>query len=349
MLTPSRGRHRVAVAVAGAVLLLGAAAGCGGSSSKKPSPGPSLLSGSAAPTTEVSGTSSARRTPSPKKTTSSAPGRSSAPASTTAARSTAGRGNPAPPVPPPSGTSLHYAANDNFDGNGNYILGSLGFNLADVASRALLDMLPAGVRGLVYLGSCAPADAAFRASVEKYVGAAKLWGFYLADEPEPSSCPVANLRSEASYLRSKFPHAVTFVLIQNTDSSKAPTFKDGYTPGNLGVDLIGLDPYPCRSELNGCDYAMVGRYVTAANRAGIATSRIVPVFQAFGGGDYTDDGGGHWILPTADQARRLLAEWAKFVPRPAFDFVYSWGSQRGTTSLATGPSALRQVFAGHNR
>jgi hypothetical protein len=296
----------------------------------------------------VSGKSTSRR-PAPTTTSKPAPTtRANRTSATATAGSPGNRGAPAP-APVASGRTLHYAANSNFDSNGNYILASLGFNLADVASRSLVDLLPSGVRGLVYLGSCTPADAAFKASVDKYAGAAKLYGFYLADEPEPSSCPVANLRSEAAYIRAKFPNAVTFVLIQNTDGSKAPTFTDGYTPANLGVDLIGLDPYPCRTELKGCDYAMIGRYVTAANRAGIPTSRIVPVFQAFGGGEYNDDGGGKWTLPTADQARRLLAEWAEAVPHPAFDFVYSWGSQRGTTALSTGPASLREVFAAHNR
>lgn len=343
-------------AVIAAVLLVAGAAACGGSGSRKASPGPSQFSLSPLPTMQVSGKSTARRSSSPKKTSPNRPGRSSSPVTRTTAPRTGARPPgraPAPAQPPaplpPSGATLHYAANDNFDSNGKYILGSLGFNLADVSSRSLLDLLPAGVRGLVYLGSCAPGtDAAFRAGVDKYAGASKLWGFYLADEPEPSSCPVANLRSEAAYIRSKFPNAVTFVLIQNTDSSKAPTFKDGYTPTNLGVDLIGLDPYPCRTELNGCDYAMIGRYVAAANRAGIPTSRIVPVFQAFGGGDYPDDGGGKWALPSADQAQRLLAEWATYVPHPAFDFVYSWGTQRGDTALSTAPASLRQVFAAHN-
>ena len=255
-----------------------------------------------------------------------------------------------PPLSPPAAPgALHYAANANFDGAGHYLLGGLGFNLADVSSRWLLDHLPAGVRGLVYLGSCLPDGPAFENSVAEYAGSSALYGFYLADEPEPSSCPPASLLSEAAYLHRAFPHAITFVVLQSTASSQAPAFTAGYTPANTGVDLFGIDPDPCRTEIHGCDFAMVGRYAAAALRAGIPVSKLIPVFQAFGGGNYPDDGGGYWALPTASQAQQLLATWAGVLPEPHFDFVYSWGSQQGDTGLSQASGALQDVFAEHNR
>ncbi|MDP9223076.1 MAG: hypothetical protein M3P18_04340, partial [Actinomycetota bacterium] len=81
-----------------------------------------------------------------------------------------------------------------------------------------------------------------------------------------------------------------------------------------GIDLFGIDPYPCRSELDGCNYSMVGRYVSAAVSAGIPRANIVPVFHAFGGGAWSDDGDGSYLLPTAEQAARLLNTWARQVP-----------------------------------
>ncbi len=145
------------------------------------------------------------------------------------------------------------------------------------------------------------------------------------------------------------PGAITFILEQNLSSSRTPTFVGGYNPANTGIDLFGIDPYPCRSELDGCDYSMVARYVSAAVSAGIPRSNIVPVFQAFGGGGWSDDGDGSYLLPTAEQAARLLNTWARQVPSPAFDFVYSWGSQRGDDALSAAMPDLQQVFAAHNK
>ena len=69
----------------------------------------------------------------------------------------------------------------------------------------------------------------------------------------------------------------------------------------------------------------------------LAESSIVPVYQAFGGGDYPDDANGHWVLPTAAQERQILADWAAVVPHPEFDYAYSWGSQKGDMALSQSP------------
>jgi hypothetical protein len=68
----------------------------------------------------------------------------------------------------------------------------------------------------------------------------------------------------------------------------------------------------------------------------------VPVYQAFGGGGYSD-----WILPTPAQEQQILSTWGSVVPAPAFDYAYSWGVQVGDTALSDDP-ALQAVFAAHN-
>lgn len=255
---------------------------------------------------------------------------------------------PAPAASAPTVT-LHYAANGNLGTNGEFPPGDVGFNMADVGSKQQLDALPAGVSGLVYLGLCEGADANFRARVDPYAGDPKLFGFYLLDEPDPASCAAANLAAESSYIHAHIPGAKTFILEQNLASSRSPTYAGGYNVANTGLDLIGIDPYPCRSELNGCDFSLVGSYVAAAINNGIPAAVIVPVFQTFGGGTWVDDGDGSYLMPTPEQATRLLQEWAKVIPHPVFDYAYSWGSQRGDTALGLGSPALQQVFATHNR
>jgi hypothetical protein len=248
-------------------------------------------------------------------------------------------------------TILHYTSNGNFSGS-TYTPGVDRFNLADVNSVGMANSLPSGVKGLVYIGQCGGVTQSFTNAVNPFIGNARVFGFYLMDEPDPTGrysalCPPANLKAESDYIHFFFGSAKTFIIEMNLGASSAPTYAGGYTPGNSDIDLYGLDPYPCRSELNGCNDNIITLGVKAAESAGIPEADIVPVYQAFGGGTYTDDGGGQWIVPTAAQETAILNTWGPLVPTPVFDYAYSWGSQRYDQSLQ-GSTLLQQVFASHN-
>src|SRR5262249_26816658 len=120
-----------------------------------------------------------------------------------------------------------------------------------------------------------------------------------------------------------------------------------FNPANSHVDLYGIDPYPCRTELEVCDYDMIDRYVVAAEKWGIPRDRMIPVYQTFGGGGWKDDGGGQYVMPTTGELRQILARWGSLLPTPGFDFAYSWGSQRNDARLEGGPG-LQAIFALHN-
>ena len=249
-------------------------------------------------------------------------------------------------------TSLHYSPNANIDSNGDYVPGTDGFNLADIASSSLLRYLPSGVKALVYLGLCNGADANFVATVQPYVGQPSVYAFYLMDEPDPTGrystlCPAANLKAESDWIHANDPGVKTFIIMMNLSSSKTPSFANSYNPANTDIDLFGLDPYPCRTELSGCNYSMITSYVSAAEASGVPQSDIVPVYQAFGGGTWVDDGGGSYQLPTATQEDSILSTWDSVTPAPAFDYAYSWGPQNADQSLS-GSSSLQQVFAAQN-
>jgi hypothetical protein len=244
-------------------------------------------------------------------------------------------------------TSLHYASNSNFGQSGRYLPGADGFNLADVDSKTALDRLPSGVRGLVWLGDCSGATASFRSAVDALAGDRKLFGFYVMDEPLRSTCPAANLLAEDNWIHAHVPGAKTFAILENLGPHTSPTFAGSYTPRDSGLDLIGIDPYPVRSELRSPDYAEIARYVRMAEASGWPRASIVPVYQTFGGGTYSDGGNGRWVLPTAAQERQMLADWAAVVPDPKFDYAYSWGSQKEDTALNQSPS-LQAVFAAKN-
>lgn len=248
---------------------------------------------------------------------------------------------------------LHFAANGNFRSDGAYLPGKAGFNLADVSSVGVLDSLPAGVKGLVWVGKCNGADASFIKAVEGYVGNPKLFGFYLMDDPDPRivsshRCKPEDLKAEADWLHTHAPGARTFVVLMNLGSSKTPSFAGSYNPANSHVDLFGFSPYPCRTELRHCDFDMIDRYVAAAAAAGIPRDRMIPVYQAFGGGHWSDDSGGQYVLPTAAQERQILSRWRALLPNAVFDYAYSWGSQRGDAALQNAFD-LQTVFASHNR
>jgi hypothetical protein len=291
-------------------------------------------------TTTVPPTTTTTTTTTPTTTTTTSP----PPTTTTTVPASAGG----------PGTSEHYTANGNFSGS-TYEPGADGFNLADVSSNAQTEALPSGVTGLVWVGTCAGATSSFDSFINSFVGDAKVFGFYLMDEPSPPAiggdCLASSLKAESDYVHAHVPGTYTFIIEQDLSSSNHPTYQGGYNPANTDIDLYGLDPYPCRSEnpvAAPCTYSWLGLAVSAAGQAGIPAADIVPVYQAFGGGTWVDDGGGSYQLPTAAQESEIVSTWASLVPSPVFDYAYSWGAQDSDESLDASP-ALQQVFSAHNQ
>ena len=202
----------------------------------------------------------------------------------------------------------------------------------------------------MWIGSCDGATSSFQSTIQTFVGDPKVFGYYLMDEPNPSSCSAANLKAESGWIHVNDPGTYTFIIEQDLSSSNHPTYQGGYNPANSDIDLYGLDPYPCRSENPAsapCAYSWLGLAVTAAETAGIPLAGIVPVYQAFGGGAWVDDGGGSYQLPTAAEESAILSTWGSLIPTPVFDYAYSWGTQNGDQPLAASPS-LQSVFLAHN-
>jgi hypothetical protein len=248
--------------------------------------------------------------------------------------------------------ALHYAPNHNFDAHGTWRPAQAGFNLADVTDPGQLRDLPAGVKGLIWVGLCSGADRKFVAAVRPYVGQTAVFGFYLMDDPDPriglAQCKPSSLRAEADWIHEHIPGTLTFIVLMNLSGATTPSFRESYNSINSHIDLYGIDPYPCRSELNGCSDVMIQQYVAAAEACGIARARMVPVYQSFGGGRWSDGDGGEYQLPTAVQLQAALAQWRALIPAPVFDYAYSWGEQRGDHALETS-SDLQNVFLSHNR
>lgn len=261
-------------------------------------------------------------------------------------------------------TKWHYVANANVSGK-TFLPAAYGFNVADVSDVATLNSLPPGVMGLVYIGySLGGADLEFKSKVAPFIGNPRVFGFYLADEPDITGAwgtyyDPANLQAQSDYIHASFPNAKTFIVLVNQGADDSPTFiaKDKitgkpncYTYPNTHIDLFGVAAYPVQSKFalqlsnNGRQFISdyIAAYVQAAIKAGIAIGSIVPVYQAFG--NYA---GGNWIVPAAIQEKEILNAWAERTPTPYFDYVYSWGAQKGDTSLSNVPS-LQAVFSDYN-
>lgn len=245
-------------------------------------------------------------------------------------------------------TTLHYAS-----GGSAAEVTTAGFNLVDVSSVDELNALPAGTKGLVWLDEANGATSSFIQKVTPFIGNPNLFGFFLVDEPDPTGkwgtyATAANLRAESDWIHTNLPGAKTFITMMNMGSSANPDFSNTYNPANTHIDYYGLDPYPVRTGTSTVDYNMIDRTVAAAVASGIPLSQIVPVYQTFGGGNYTTDTGGKYVMPTVAQEQTMLDHWAKLVPSPAFDYAYAWGSQEGDTALGSSP-ALQALFLQHNQ
>ena len=254
--------------------------------------------------------------------------------------------------------ALHYTPNHNIASNGTYTPARAGFNVADISNRQELSALGPDIRVLVWVGLCHGVDEAFMSIVNAYAQTPHLFGFYLMDDPDPRpaarasnaahACSAANLRAEADWIHAHVPGAQTIIVIMNLGDASHPSFQNSYEPNQSHIDLFGLAAYPCRTELRGCDFEIINRYVAAASEAGIPTDRIVPIYQTFGGGGWQTDTGGHYALPTVKQAGHILSRWRQLVPNASLDMAYSWGAQKGDAALETSPD-LQAVFARYNR
>lgn len=248
--------------------------------------------------------------------------------------------------------TLHYASGNNIDSQGNFAPAKAGFNLADVSSVEELNALPPGVKGLVWLDQGDGVTQSFIDAVTPYIGNPNVYGFFLKDEPDPTGqwgdyVTAANLKAESDWIHSHVTGAKTFITMMNMGSSDNPSFANTYTPENTHIDLFGIDPYPVRSGSGPVDYNMIDKAVAAAEASGIPTANIVPVFQTFGGGNWVDDQGGHYVMPNAAQEQQMLAHWQAVVPNAPFDYAYAWGSQNGDVALESSPE-LQNVFLQHN-
>jgi hypothetical protein len=234
-------------------------------------------------------------------------------------------------------------------------LTSLGYDVFDVGSNeAEINALPRGAEAMLWVGASS-CDGSHEISFDSFTGLVdklgrhpKVFGWYLADEPDPKSCPalVPEIRRRADYIKTHAPGQIAF--ISATDYEYRPL-----RPQNTHVDLIGLDPYPCFGQTRQCTMNEIDRLVRGAIAGGIPRDVIVPVIQVFG--QECSRGMRVTRLPDEAELRQILARWQRLVPEPALEISYSWGRQEQwacpTLSEADGTGGhpdLQSIMKAHN-
>ena len=163
--------------------------------------------------------------------------------------------------------TLHYTS-----GGSGADIATAGFNLADVSSVDQLNALPAGMKGLVWLGETNGATASFVQKVTPFIGNPKVFGFFLVDEPDPTGkwgtyASAENLKAESDWIHSHLPGTKTYITMMSLGTSANPDFSNTYNPANTHIDYFGVDAYPVRTG-GEVDFSMIDRYVAAAKAAG---------------------------------------------------------------------------------
>jgi hypothetical protein len=241
---------------------------------------------------------------------------------------------------------------------------SMGFNVFDVSGstsnpkgvKARLNALPAGSRAMIWVGDLGKkagvqgfTRAQFKAQVNALATDPRVFGYYLADEPNPTSfrTVVAEIRARADYLRAKAPAQKSFIVVQDGTNRCGGTLGCEYAalaPSKTHVSLIGVDVYPCHLRAP-CDFAKITQRVNAAIRARIPRALLVPVYQTFG---QEGAASAYYRTPTPAELQRQLATWKASLPAAQLDYAYTWGTQSMSPQSLINHPALRSVVKAHN-
>jgi len=213
-----------------------------------------------------------------------------------------------------------------------------GWNLLDVNSKAQADALPAGTRGLIWLGDYDNSTCAWEKSestlMRTLAGTAddrKVVGFLFSDEPDPRACPEAPAqhRARSRLIHELAPGKLTVMVADSNLGAESLT----QIPLWLGAaDRVALDPYPCYRAKQ-CDYSWISTVIRTADAAKLPYWGVVQAFA-----DKT------WRWPTPAEARRILSLWSASRASGIMTFAWRWDGKE----LRSRP-ALLDVLARFNK
>ena len=213
-----------------------------------------------------------------------------------------------------------------------------GWNLLDAGSKSTADALPAGTKGLVWLGdydnqTCGweMSDADVTTEVTSAIGDPKVAGYFFSDEPDPNACAnaVADHKARSGLIHSLNPSKFT-VMVADMNSEGVSLAQIPLWKG--AADYIGLDPYPCRPG-EACKYSWIRQVIAAANAAGLSYWGVAQAFND-----------SNWRWPTPAEEGRMLTQWALSKQRGYMAFAWTWQGN----DLTSRPRLLR-VLRLYNR
>jgi PASTA domain len=219
---------------------------------------------------------------------------------------------------------------------------SYGWNLIDVGSRWSADQLQRGAKGLVWVGDYDNSSCAWEVSnptltkeVRAAVRDAKVFGYFISDEPNPYACPNAPAQHKA---RSDLIHSIApakpTVIVLDSNGFKGLFTRDALDQLPLWkgtADYIGLDPYPCRHG-SGCHFSWIDKTIQAANAAGLNYWGVVQAFND-----------SSWRWPTADELSHMLNQWGASKQTGYMTFAWTWSGNNLSSK-----SALLAIFRRFN-
>ncbi|HEU5309319.1 MAG TPA: PKD domain-containing protein, partial [Acidimicrobiia bacterium] len=203
------------------------------------------------------------------------------------------------------------------------------WNLLDVGLSTIGNVPSgSGLAGMVWLGdfdkttcSFAVSDSTVTSAVSLHKGDARVFGYFIADEPDSGNCAgaAALLRARTDLIHSIDPGARTFAVF-----SQPATF-----PGYVAtVDIAATDPYPCKPS-QPCDTTMIPAYAAAMKAAG--ATNWWGVLQAFGSGG--------WRWPTGDEEHAMIRQWCAAGVAGTATFAWTWSGE----NLSDHPDVLREI------
>lgn len=202
-----------------------------------------------------------------------------------------------------------------------------GYGLVD-ATPSQVSAVDAGQKALVWVGNYDKANCAWEAtdaqiqywfSTFHLDSSDKVYGYYIADEPDGQRCANApqDIAARTALIHQLDPaHPITYVVLEHPDQ---------YALYAGRADIIGADPYPCHWDAP-CDTTKIPNAIAALQAAGI--TRYWGVLQAFQDSYYR--------YPTADELTAMIEQWRASAWSGQQTFAWTWAGN----NLADHPMLL---------
>jgi hypothetical protein len=202
-----------------------------------------------------------------------------------------------------------------------------GYGVVDVVPSEVSD-LGSGQKALVWVGNYDKVHCVWQtadAQVHNWISvyhldeSDKVYGYYIADEPDTHRCPNGpqDIAARTALIHKLDPaHPTAYIVLEHPDQ---------YALYAGGADIIGADPYPCHWGAE-CDMTKIPKAIAALKAAGI--TNYWGVLQAFQDSYYR--------YPTADELSAMIEQWQKSAWSGQQTFAWTWAGN----GLADHPDLL---------